>query len=346
VSSDPTISVVVCSYNGAEKLLTCLEALAHQRVSVDVLVVDDGSSDGTGDVARSFGFPVIRHEHNKGISAARNTGLTNATSTVVAFCDDDCVPPDDWTERLLGAWRSNPEITVLGGTVEVDHPTTFTQGFLTYRNPLVPIEIELAHGPSVWYRIVRQFRPLRLPTSEIFPVYAVVGANMSVHRDRTLEVGGFDESLVFGEGEEATLCAAVRARFGEWAVVVDPQITLAHSFEPSMRGVWRRSFAYGRGAGERWKKQSGWPSLPVVGPSAIVLTAVAAPLSWPVGVLVGLGTLSTPCAVWVFRRSVPWHAAVLAYPFAALVDDLAKILGFVQTAARQEAGGSVRYRRH
>jgi glycosyltransferase involved in cell wall biosynthesis len=172
--------VVVCSYNGAEKLSTCLEALTRQFATVDVLVVDDGSSDGTGDIARGFGYPVFRHEHNMGISAARNTGLRHATSTVVAFCDDDCVPPVDWTERLLVAWRSNPEITVLGGTVEVDHPTTFAQGYLTYRNPLVPIEIELAHAPSVWYRVVRQFRPLSLPTSEVSPVYAVVGANMSL----------------------------------------------------------------------------------------------------------------------------------------------------------------------
>ena len=344
MSSDSPLSVVVCSYNGAEKLLTCLEALARQRVSVDVLVVDDGSSDGTGEVARSFGYSVIRHEHNQGISAARNTGLTHATSTVVSFCDDDCTPPVDWTERLLAAWRSNPEVTILGGTVEVDHPTTFTQGYLAYRNPLVPIEIEIAHGPSLWYRIARQFRPPLLPTREIFPVYAVVGANMSVHRGRVLEVGGFDEGLMFGEGEEASLCTAVRARFGERSVMVDPQLTLAHRFEPSMRGVWRRGFAYGRGAGERWKKQSGWPSLPIVGPTAVFVAAVVALLSWPAGLLLGLGTLSTPCAVWASRRTTRYHAAVLAYPFASLVDDLSKILGFVQVA-RKDAGEAVMRRR-
>jgi GT2 family glycosyltransferase len=344
LSSDLTLSVVVCSYNGAEKLSTCLEALTRQRMDVDVLVIDDGSTDGTGDVARRFGYSVVRHEHNQGISAARNSGLTHATTGVVAFLDDDCVPPVDWTERLIATWRSNSGVTVLGGTVEVDHPTTFTQGYLTFRNPLVPIEIELAHGPSVWYRIARQFRPARFPISGIFPVYAVVGANMSVHRERALEVGGFDEDLMFGEGEEASLCIAVRERFGEGAVVVDPQIMLAHRFEPSLRALWRRSFAYGRGAGARWKKQSGWPSLPVVGPSAIVLTAAVTPLSWPAGLLLGLGTLSTPCALWVFRRSARSHVAVLAYPFAALVDDLAKILGFAQ-AAHKEPGGAFWRRR-
>jgi GT2 family glycosyltransferase len=326
--------VVVCSYNGAQKLPTCLEALARQYLSVDVLVVDDGSTDGTSDVAQSFGCTVVRHENNKGISAARNTGLTHATSTIVAFCDDDCVPPVDWTERLLAAWRSNPDVTILGGTIEVDSPTTFTEGYLTFNNPLVPIEIEIAQNPSVWYRILRQFRPPRLPTDEVFRVDAVVGANMSMHRDRALEAGGFDEGLKFGEGEEASICTAVRARFGESSVVVDPQVELAHRFDTSMIKVWRRSFVYGQGAAERWKKQSGLPALPVVGPLAIVVAVVVAPFSWPVGLLLGLGILSTPTVVWASRSRSRRHPAVLAYPLVALADDLAKILGFVRSALR------------
>ena len=128
---------------------------------------------------------------------------------------------------------------MLGGTVEVDHPTTFTQGYLTYRNPLVPLEIEIAQQPRCGYRVARQFRPPLLPTDEAFPVFAVVGANMSVHRDRALEVGGFDEDLKFGEGEEASLCAAVRARFGEGSVVVDPR---RHAFS-SLRTIDARSLA-------------------------------------------------------------------------------------------------------
>lgn len=336
MSSDLSLSVVVCSYNGAEKLPTCLEALAHQNQKFDILVVDDGSIDKTGDVARSFGYTVVQHEYNKGISAARNTGLNHATSTIVAFCDDDCVPPVDWTERMLAAWQANPGATVLGGIIEVDDPTTFAEGYLTYRNPLEPVEIEIANNPSVWYRLVRQYRPPLMPLSGIIPVYAVVGANMSAHRERVLEVGGFDEGLVFGEGEEASLCIAVRARFGEGSVVVDPHVILAHRFDPTIGGIWRRSFSYGQGAAERWKKESGWPSLPIVGPSALAVTAVVAVLSWPIGLLLGLATLSTPWAVWASRRAKRPPAAALAYPLVSLVDDLAKIIGFAQGSRKKD----------
>lgn len=344
VSTSATLSVVVCSHNGAEKLVPCLEALTRQRVPVDVLVVDDGSTDATAALARSYGFPVVCHERNMGISVARNTGLTNATTPIVAFCDDDCTPPEDWTEQILIAWKDHRSATIIGGVVEVDHPTSFTQRYLAYRNPLVPAEIALAHRPSVWYRVARQFRPPRLPDSDAFPVYSVVGANMSMHRGRVLEAGGFDESLVFGEGEELALCAAVRSRFGESSVMVDPRLTLAHRFDPSILKTWRRSYAYGYGAGERWLKQLGWPSLPVVGPLAIVGTAALAPLSWPIGLVVGLAILATPCSVWAARTKSKRRAEVLVYPLAGLMDELASIVGFARGVGR-EARQELRSRR-
>jgi glycosyltransferase involved in cell wall biosynthesis len=126
---------------------------------VDVLVVDDGSIDGTDTLAKSYGFSVFRHRANRGISAARNSGLQNALSTIVAYCDDDCTPPLDWTERILAAWKDHPGSTIIGGMVEVDHPQTFTQRYLVFRNPLVPAESALANDPSFWYRLSRQFRP-------------------------------------------------------------------------------------------------------------------------------------------------------------------------------------------
>ncbi|HWD96124.1 MAG TPA: glycosyltransferase [Acidimicrobiales bacterium] len=333
----PTLSVVVCSYNGVAKLRACLDALVRQRVPVDVVVVDDGSSDGTDAFARSYGFSVIRHESNRGIAAARNTGLVHATSAVVAFCDDDCTPPDDWAEQIVAAWTANPNVTVLGGLVEVDHPASFTERYLTFRNPLVPLEIALAHQPSVWYRFVRQLRPPWQSTTDAYSVYSVVGANMSMNRRRALEVGGFNEDLIFGEGEEIALCELVRERFGEDSVVVDPRVQLAHRFDSSMLKTWRRSFAYGRGAGERWRKQRGWPSLPAVGPAAVVVTAVLAPLSWPLGAVIGLATLATPWAFWISRPNTKRDAEVMSYPLVALIDDLASVLGFTR-GIRGEVG--------
>jgi len=335
VTTYPTLSVVVCSYNGAKKLGDCLSALAQQRLRVNVLVVDDGSTDGTEEVARRYGVSVIRHENNLGLSAARNTGLRNATATVVAFCDDDCIPPEAWTEQVLNAWTANPDVVLLGGLVEVDHPVTFAQRYLAYRHPLVPLEIELAHHPNVWYRFARQLRPPRFSGSSSFPVYSVVGANMSVNRLRTLDVGGFDEKISFGEGEEAKLSQVLRDRLGEQSVVVDPRVIMAHHFDPGMYDTWRRSFVYGRGAAERWRKGGNLPSLPVVGPLAIVSALLLAIVSWPLGLLVGLGTLATPWVFWISSPGTNRDAAAITYPLVSLADDMASALGFARGISRK-----------
>jgi GT2 family glycosyltransferase len=340
VTTEPFLSVVVCSYNGADRLGPCFDALASQQVPVDVLVVDDGSTDGTEALAKSYGFSVLRHPVNQGISAARNSGLQNAGSTIVAYCDDDCTPPPNWTQQLLTAWGDHPDATIIGGMVEVDHPESFTQRYLVYRNPLLPAESELAHRPSFWYRLTRQFHPPVFSTTNAFPVYSVVGANMSMHRARALDAGGFDEDLVFGEGEEVALSISVRERYGDDAVIVDPRVVLAHRFDPSMLKTWRRSFAYGRGAGERWRKGGGLPSLPVVGPTAVVGAVVIGSFSLLFGLVAGLGAIATPWAFWISRTKGERRAEMLAYPLAALTADLASLIGFVRGVSREVGGPS------
>lgn len=340
MKKQPFLSVVVCSYNGAARLGPCFDALSSQNVPVDVLVIDDGSTDGTEALAKSYGFSVIRHPANQGISAARNSGLQGAESIIVAYCDDDCTPPLDWTERILSAWNDYPESTIIGGMVEVDHPQSFTQRYLVFRNPLLPAEDALAHNPSFWYRLSRQFRPPVFSTTNAFPVYSVVGANMTLHRARALTAGGFDERLTFGEGEEVDLSIKVRDRYGEDAVIVDPRVVLAHRFDPSILKTWRRSFAYGRGAGERWRKGGGVPSLPVVGPVAVVGAVIIGSFSLFFGLVAGVGAIATPWAFWISRSKEQRRVEMLAYPLAALTDELASLFGFARGVTREVGGPS------
>ena len=84
------LSVVICSLNGAAGVDRCLRALADQKdVQLQVIVVDDGSTDDTSEVGREHGATVIRHEVNRGLAAARNTGVQAATASVVAFLASD-----------------------------------------------------------------------------------------------------------------------------------------------------------------------------------------------------------------------------------------------------------------
>lgn len=99
----PRFSVVVCSYNGAGRLRECLRALQElDYPDYEILLVDDGSTDETASVVRSFtGVRLITLDH-VGLSAARNRGAEEARGEIVAYTDDDCEPDAAWLRWL--AW--------------------------------------------------------------------------------------------------------------------------------------------------------------------------------------------------------------------------------------------------
>jgi glycosyltransferase involved in cell wall biosynthesis len=142
------LSVVICSLNGAAGVDRCLHALAAQKdVELQVIVVDDGSTDDTSDVAREHGVTVIRHEVNRGLAAARNTGVQAATAPVVAFLDDDCEPEPEWARELVDAYADG--VVGVGGAVVPCAPDGYMLGYLQRNNPLLPLESSLARSQKL-----------------------------------------------------------------------------------------------------------------------------------------------------------------------------------------------------
>src|SRR5207249_4816731 len=82
----------------------------------EVVIVDDGSTDRTGDIAKEYGFHVIRTSH-AGLSNARNAGLRATTGDVVAYLDDDAYPDSHWLHYLAETLRSSDYVGVGGPNV-------------------------------------------------------------------------------------------------------------------------------------------------------------------------------------------------------------------------------------
>jgi glycosyltransferase involved in cell wall biosynthesis len=134
------ITVVICTYNGAERIPDVLESLRRQEglESVDwhVLVIDNNSSDGTADVARAFAedgqFPTTLDcvtERRQGLAFARQRAVDEAEGDLVAFLDDDNVPDPDWVLEAVRFGRRHPRAGAFGGKLigeyEVEPPGTF-----------------------------------------------------------------------------------------------------------------------------------------------------------------------------------------------------------------------------
>lgn len=116
MSRTPLATIIVPVFNGESFLGAALEsALAQDVGNVEVIVVDDGSQDGTAGIARSF--PRVRYlwQENAGPGAARNAGLAVAQGEFVAFLDADDVIPPDKLSLQIGYLRDHPEVgCVLG----------------------------------------------------------------------------------------------------------------------------------------------------------------------------------------------------------------------------------------
>jgi CDP-glycerol glycerophosphotransferase len=127
----PSLSVVVPIYNVSDYLVACLESLAGQTLAgLEVVLVDDGSTDGSGAMADEFAAGredwKVLHVENGGLGRARNIGMDHSTSDYVAFVDSDDLVPRDAYELMLHAVSESGSDMVVGGVLRFDGARSFT----------------------------------------------------------------------------------------------------------------------------------------------------------------------------------------------------------------------------
>ncbi len=99
----PRVSVVVCAYNAEDTMDACLASLEHLNYpEYEVVVVNDGSKDGTRAITEHYPYARLINQENKGLSVARNVGAEAATGEIVVYTDSDCVADPDWLTYLVG----------------------------------------------------------------------------------------------------------------------------------------------------------------------------------------------------------------------------------------------------
>jgi len=118
------VTLYVPCYNAQQYIGDCLEGILKQTYPIkEILVIDDGCTDGSMEIVSQYPVKIIQHEVNKGLSAARNTAIQNATGDFIASLDSDCVPEPSWLEMLMENFTSE-EIAGVGGKLIEAHTTT------------------------------------------------------------------------------------------------------------------------------------------------------------------------------------------------------------------------------
>jgi glycosyltransferase involved in cell wall biosynthesis len=216
----PVVSVVVPVRNGADGIGQCLDALAMQRDAppYELIVVDNGSTDGTADLVRRHpcGAQVVA-EPRPGSYAARNAGIAVAAGRVIAFTDADCRPEPNWLAAAVAAIDGGADL--VGGRV------TMTR----------------SDAPSV---VERYDSAVYLRQEDLVTQHGwAVTANLVVRRAVLDEVGWFDAVLPSGGDREFCL----RATAGGHRLVYVPEAGVLHQPRTHLREVWRVNRRIGSG---------------------------------------------------------------------------------------------------
>jgi O-antigen biosynthesis protein len=184
----PRVSVVVASYNGGRTLETCLKSLCSLNYpDYEVILVDDGSTDNTQEIAARF--PRVRNirQQNLGLSAARNTGIAAATGEIVTFTDSDCRADEDWLYYLVGDLISG-DFQAIGG-----------HNFLPPEDSWVAAAVMVSPGG-----------PAHVMLTDTEAEH-VPGCNMAFYKWALVDIGGFDP--VFRKaGDDVDVCWRLQER--------------------------------------------------------------------------------------------------------------------------------------
>jgi glycosyltransferase involved in cell wall biosynthesis len=215
----PRVSVVVCTHNGAKTLSECLAGLTRLAYpNLEVIVVNDGSTDESGRVAEQFEVRLI-HTPNHGLSAARNAGLNAASGDIIAYIDDDAFPDSAWLDHLVLTLLTSSHVGVGGPNIPPSN-----DGFVADC---------VSHAPG---------GPVHVLLSDQVAEH-VPGCNMAFWKSSLEAVGGFDPQFRTA-GDDVDICWRLQER--GWTIGFSPAAMVWHHRRNSVGAFLRQQNGYGK----------------------------------------------------------------------------------------------------
>lgn len=210
-------SIIMPVWNRLELTKDCLTALARikDQPEYEVLVVDNGSTDGTKEFLAELNgdVQIIRNEKNDGFAKACNQGARAARGRYLVFLNNDTIPQPGWLSSLVSEAEAQPEVGIVGSKL------LYPDGTVQHAGVVRDLEQRLP------YHFCKSFPGDHPAVNQRREFQIVTAACLLIRRSLFEEVGGFDEGYVNGF-EDADLCLKVRER--GYAVVYQPRSVVLH----------------------------------------------------------------------------------------------------------------------
>lgn len=229
------ISVIIPVKNGASTLQECLRGVLNQKgvdYDVEVIVIDDGSTDGSRQIAEKMGAQVFSQK-NMGPASARNYGARVAGSDILVFTDSDCIPQQGWLKYLVAPMT---ELSIIG-----------TKGtYCTQQKSLIARFVQQEY--ELKYARMRKYEFI-----DFIDTYSA-----AYRRDVFLENGGFRTFFPVASAEDIELSFRL-ARKG-CKMVFTPQAVVSHHHVNTLWGYFKRKCTqvYWRTFIFRWFPEKAW----------------------------------------------------------------------------------------
>ncbi|UCF27298.1 MAG: glycosyltransferase [Chloroflexota bacterium] len=225
----PSVSVIVCTYNGAERIRDCCEGLTRlDYPNYEIIFVNDGSTDATLEIINEYDIQVINTKNN-GLSNARNTGLNAAQGEIIAYLDDDAYPDEHWLTYLTTSFN-NSKYSGIGGPNISPPDDGFVSECVT-NAPGNPVHVLLSDQEA-----------------EHIP-----GCNMAFRKDDLQKIGGFDPQFRVA-GDDVDICWRLQQNGA--TLGINPAATVWHHRRNSVRSYWKQQVGYGKAESQLMRK---WP---------------------------------------------------------------------------------------
>ncbi|WP_186776984.1 bifunctional polysaccharide deacetylase/glycosyltransferase family 2 protein [Streptomyces salinarius] len=341
------VSVIVPAYNEKECIEATLRSLARSTHPVEIVVVDDGSTDGTADIAESLGLPGVRvvRQANAGKPAALNNGVRHARHDIVVMMDGDTVFEPDTVRHLVQPF-ADPSVGAVAGNAKVGNRRTLIGAWQ---------HIEYVMGFNLDRRMYDLLRCM--PT--------IPGAIGAFRREAVLQVGGMSDDTL---AEDTDITIALH-RAG-WRVVYEEHARAWTEAPGSLGQLWSQRYRWSYGTMQAlWKHRR---SLTDKGPSGrfgrvgmplVVLFQVVTPVFAPLidvftlysmlfvdfraALLAWLAVLGVQlvCAAYAFRLDREKYRYLLMMPLQQLAYRQMMYLVLIHSCVTALTGGRLRWQK-
>jgi glycosyltransferase involved in cell wall biosynthesis len=331
----PYMSVVVCVFNGARVISRAIQSLLSQNYPADlyeIVVVDDGSTDSTCDLVSRYPVRLVRHDKNRGLSSARQTGLANIRGDIYVCFDDDCIVDPGWLSQLAIAYK---EVKAAGIGSVVEEPVRdrgLANRFFAASNKSnsPSLRLDATRHPLRRYAayVAEHVRPAT-EQNGLTPARALNGASGSFPTYILHRVGGWDTSL--RAEEDLDLCTRIAKAFPDLSFYTFSAARVTHDPNMTLRQLIRRPYIRGADTLKYYKRSRLVPPIfpyPVAWLFALVAVAV---IAGPGFSLVTVILLPQLLYVWwplrAFRQRSLWP---LAFAYIQLAEESAGIIGLIR----------------